>query len=696
MSKIILLGALCAASCLATAYTSSATGNWNSNGTWTPSGIPGNGDTVTLANGFAVTCPSSVTCIAGTSSTSAVVAIACSTDAGTGTLIVQGTLIYRGRVVQCNSNWLVSAGAILTHDSSLSMTPATTNYGWLIGNNDSSSTPPFLAMGGSSGSHVTVGIAASSGASGGFLYGPSAGSFDGGLIHGTFVDFTSCGTAAISCWFFSTSASNTGTASNYCNSCTFSASGSIYAEAISPGSTIQINNTRYSTGTATKAIDFENGYPARTTGVRQIQNSVVEGLVYFYFGAGTDSGFSFSNTFLDYLTDNGANSCDLYQGVFHNLYSTSTGSPTEECYGAMDSVYVFRWGYVGNPHYTAFDGFATSILATHFVGEPGGINSTDAGDFIQNQSVPASPQTESISYSTLLPDPTEISGGSFLNISAGGTAANITATLTQNTFTTDGTGGSLVGIGGENTDFPSGTFAAVRNNIAWCADPANCPGKGYITGHFNTGTVSSGAFTNSDYNVCWRCESAYYLSGLINSSFASPTPPGTHDQISNPSFQDATRRMVTFGQRYLGDATGTEWNTYSGATTFTVGQVVSHAIVGYYGGFPVNYRCILGHTKSASGSEPLIGANYGTYWEPATLQDLRTQVLAGTLYTDPVIGVTNAGVIQALVYWVTNGFSVTNTNMLNAGFGGVTAGSGGFFAPSMPAYCSGPCGIGRP
>ncbi len=46
----------------ATSYTSIATGNWSSNSTWSPSGVPGNNDNVTITGGYTVTIDGTDSC----------------------------------------------------------------------------------------------------------------------------------------------------------------------------------------------------------------------------------------------------------------------------------------------------------------------------------------------------------------------------------------------------------------------------------------------------------------------------------------------------------------------------------------------------------------------------------------------------------------------------------------------------------
>ncbi len=111
----------------ATAYVASVTGNWASTATWGGSGPPGNGDSVTINNGITVTIPVSTSVTVGTSpATGGTAAIACTswTTTGTGTLVIYGSLTYRGPVEACGTGWVVEAGATIIHDSSVALSNA--------------------------------------------------------------------------------------------------------------------------------------------------------------------------------------------------------------------------------------------------------------------------------------------------------------------------------------------------------------------------------------------------------------------------------------------------------------------------------------------------------------------------------------------------------------------------------------------
>jgi hypothetical protein len=77
------------------------------------------------------------------------------------------------------------------------------------------------------------------------------------------------------------------------------------------------------------------------------------------------------------------------------------------------------------------------------------------------------------------------------------------------------------------------------------------------------------------------------------------------------------------------------------------------------------------------------GLQVGTrsaFWEPASLYDLRTAIVAGSVYTDGAIGCAGCTAIQALVKWVQKGFTPQNPALWCAGHDGEAIGAVPFCA----------------
>lgn len=126
------------------AYTSKATGNWDASGqtTWNEVGVPGNGDTVTIAINHTITIPDGVNVIIGTSGPTGTEAVRLTgTSGGQGKLIVGqttgATLTLRGDLILADAhvtrvlgrtNLTINAGSTVTFDSSQATTPLSQIY----------------------------------------------------------------------------------------------------------------------------------------------------------------------------------------------------------------------------------------------------------------------------------------------------------------------------------------------------------------------------------------------------------------------------------------------------------------------------------------------------------------------------------------------------------------------------------------
>jgi hypothetical protein len=156
--------------------------------------------------------------------------------------------------------------------------------------------------------------------------------------------------------------------------------------------------------------------------------------------------------------------------------------------------------------------------------------------------------------------------------------------------------------------------------------------------------------------------------------------PGTHDGSGDPAFADTTRRIALFDQKYLGyPATNPDWTT---AHAYSVGDLVSHAVTGIFGGVKVNYRCFKAHTSAAI-SEPgqVLTATCGaqctwpTLWEYAGIQYIKNSLLAGEKLSDGSTGLVNGSMVAALVKWTFRGYTPQNRALCTAGHDGTAPGA---------------------
>ena len=275
MKRLLLIFALTLLSPLAwgTAYTSVATGNWNSSATWSPAAVPGSGDSVTLANGYTVTIP--------VSTTATVSSITCSSTTGTGILIINGTLDYKGSMLnQCSANPWICNSCTLTADD------ASTNIVWNIGYANCDTAPcAVLQLNGTYASQVTVGgTGGSSWSFGGGTYHSS------GTIQATWANFTACGTASATCinaYPYPSVGTNTTITYSTFTSCGLIELGYGYAN----GTTFIFNHNEIVSPISSTGYGLEVQPNGGETGVTyQVENNYLAGTFKEVFGGGAYYG----------------------------------------------------------------------------------------------------------------------------------------------------------------------------------------------------------------------------------------------------------------------------------------------------------------------------------------------------------------------------------------------------------------------
>lgn len=119
------------------AITSTASGAWSSTGTWTGGTIPGNGDTVTIQSGHAVTVSDART-VGHSPGAADVTAAILINSTGTLSINAGGTLTVRGDIKLNNTTLTLNcSGGVptLEFDASAAGTPSTARYVCQIGTN---------------------------------------------------------------------------------------------------------------------------------------------------------------------------------------------------------------------------------------------------------------------------------------------------------------------------------------------------------------------------------------------------------------------------------------------------------------------------------------------------------------------------------------------------------------------------------
>lgn len=235
-----------------------------------------------------------------------------------------------------------------------------------------------------------------------------------------------------------------------------------------------------------------------------------------------------------------------------------------------------------------------------------------------------------------------------------------------------------VGVGESNDIHTSGygwagEVTSFRSNIAWCPSAGN---PGYLMVRQQSTMKDYARAADCDYN--WGYQLAtdggsspvygyYRWTSYQATPFFSAGSPDAHGCVASstyrqdPQFVDSTRCMATYSSAATGlGLSCTGWTTSTG---YAIGDRVSRAVAGYYGGATVNYRCISAHT-SASITEPGKGANWRITWEFDSLYQVRQGVQSG-----------GAATPLALLNWVRAGFAPTNASTATAGHDGATVGA---------------------
>lgn len=261
-----------------------------------------------------------------------------------------------------------------------------------------------------------------------------------------------------------------------------------------------------------------------------------------------------------------------------------------------------------------------------------------------------------------LPDSAGVSSGAFCNHYAA-TAMEGFVSLEHNTYITIGTGQTGVYVGESNRG-QTGMIESFKSNLAWTPTGETGGFKLFRSSH---STVQDFVTTaNADYNWGWNLgvgtEGNGYSVGDTATDLFSTGTPDTNGGNGDPQFVDTSRNLVRFDIDYLGNSAATAW---ADATSYAVGDVVSASDAGYYDGETINWRCITAHTSAtgnATNGKPGAVSGFRTNWEPMSLYRLRE---------DPTR-------IASLITWVRAGYAVQNASLQNAGHDSVTIGAGEF------------------
>ncbi len=661
------------------ALTTVRSGDWNNTTAgvtpWTAltgsgvGGVAGAGDTVTINNGHTLTVPVGYTAVCGTSPAddTATEAIKCASG-GTGILVVNGTLQWRGTVQQADATWTVNAGGRLLYDASAASVPASALYSWRI-SDASSQTNAKLVLSGSSGSHVTVDSVGNV-QSGGFGN-VAVGWTGGGRVEATFADISYMGRAIASSsdgfWLKANQAS-----SIILDDCVLDHCGFLWASNMTATGTFRIRRTKI-TNPANSSYTMQlYAATAVTSGARQIYNSDIAGKIYVEAIGAASNGIDFKHTIIRSLGTQSPLQCTSGAACssWDQMIVTTLGE-TDNVHqlpsGTLTNTYLYRQASTGaaNQHPTQMNTVGANITIDGWICHYTGPDTNS--DILQPLGTEASSaRTVTVVRNIFLANAAGGSIGSQVNDSSGDNRTNTKFSFDHNTIIGGESGGNVFGIGAEaGGTWPADTVTSIRSNIKYRATS----GVGLIAQ--STGATITNAVQTADYN------NAFNVTGTIYDG--SPTQfhatPGTHDLAVDPTFVDSTRSLLSFDQGYGGAAVGTAWAT---STSYAVGDIRSSATSTFYGNATYNFRCISAHTSSST-NKPGSGTAWAEIWEPAGLKTISDSIIAGTTFQAGV-----NSMIGELVAWNKTGFAPTNVLLNNAGHDSVTIGAVAYQAPIVP------------
>jgi len=538
-----------------TAYASNQDGNWSNSAVWMPTGVPTDGDTVTIGHDITADAPSTIT-VGDDSSTPAIQFANTYPTTATLTIASGVTLKLKGDLGKASTSTTAQALIVVSAGATLCFYPASTktlqfNVGCYIHR---------LVCNGTSGNHATV--TTDLGRSGHNTIIVVQSGATCGLKTATYTDFSHLGNTA-SYGMFSNFYGTTDGDITVTN-CTFNDADLGVTMLNSTGSTnITITdnwftNFNYYNGSSNRYALFLSISVTADSGTRSVLRNRFMG--YGYLGCSAVDGVNVDYNYMDDVFFGDDNEQWLsFDGNFcyHQAVSENT-----ICGGISNNYLLFGTSgagsnsfFLGNSAATqAYVGNICQSLATFeapgFLGLPeGGADPARVATFAQN---------------IALPNAAGGASGAILIIDTNGTDSNPPQyTFLHNTAIVGPTGGSGAGgaigatcvVGPQTAD----TLLACKGNLLWRTGSRD----GYVLQN-NWGTpvtdLVSGA--NADYNATASMKQVpggTWSDAADGTQYNTPlsASPGTHDhdfgvissgESDGPQFVDISRNLQTWGQ----------------------------------------------------------------------------------------------------------------------------------------------------
>ena len=276
-------------------------------------------------------------------------------------------------------------------------------------------------------------------------------------------------------------------------------------------------------------------------------------------------------------------------------------------------------------------------------------------------------------------------------------ALNLNPTMPAGPFTIEGTAAAgevasvdsnfiYSGVNGVQSTF-CGSSSALTNIITGVA----------YNSFYNVNSTTSPAICPTTSGLSWVAsaptnETYSTVNGFVPLVAWSRTVLNFQDYLASPTVNLLPLSVYTGDANYQGSWSTGAGNNIHADGLFHAGDVVAFSNGAVYGGQTFYLRCILQHNpSSAAGSTPFTGfdasnifTGHEKFWEPAWLPWFRTQVLAGTTFSDGSLRVSSThatvqdnsdtGVIGLLQAYVENGRIGLAPDAWTAGKNGVEIG----------------------
>lgn len=513
-------------------FTSKANGNWSASGqtTWNESGVPGNGDTVTISHNVVVDVNTTVGASPGAGSGTA--AILMNTASKTLTIATGVTLTCRGDFTRGanGAQLILSAGAVFEFDASQAGTPATAIY--KIDSSNHNFTGVTVVCNGSTGSHCVIRSNAS-GANGNLV---SAWLMGNGIT-ATYTDFLRLGSASLNCIKPWPSSSGVHVTLSFC---TFTSCGGLNTTGgFVSGCNAQVDDCTFSG--SLMSYNLGPSWYGAGTGTRSVKGNGFDADLGNAGSGGTWTQMQIEYNVMKkfYTLNNTTGPATWHDNVI--WWDNNTGSSPAISTAKTDRNYLL---YHHATQLTNVHGFGPRNGENFFgyIIEPG--NTDTVGDLI----LPSGSVTASIKWNLVLPNKDGAHCGQF--VSLGGNSSN-SLTIEHNTWVASVDSGESGAISyGETYAGTANIIASIKSNLVWSPT-----GAGYVFQRRSERTAADGCAAanithNGKYNLSAGNLSVNgYSDKGTNGSFVamfSTGTPGANDITADPKFADPNARMSTW------------------------------------------------------------------------------------------------------------------------------------------------------